>query len=69
MNLVDCLLEAQATASRTGFTIAVVHAPLENSEDEDGPYGFCPSSAVPILFRHGRVEQVIQPDPALSKPG
>jgi len=35
-----------------GVTIVVVHAPVENTE-ENGVFGYCPESGVSILFRFG----------------
>jgi hypothetical protein len=55
MTLERAIAEAkrEAQADDGGLVIVVVNAPIENAEDEDGPYGYCPAEAVPYLFKHG----------------
>jgi len=62
MNQLDCLNAAQRTAESEKVKIAVVDDPIANAEEEDGPFGYCPVEAVGLLFPHGRLVCVINPD-------
>jgi hypothetical protein len=61
MTLKEAIIDAKKIAKESKLAIAVVNAPIENAEDESGPYGYCPEMAVHILYRWGKVEQVIHP--------
>lgn len=61
MTLQDAIAGARKAAQESQLPIAVVNAPLENAEDESGPYGYCPVVAKDILFRFGTCEQIIRP--------
>lgn len=61
MNLQDAIKDATKAANECGHPIAVVNAPIENAEDESGPYGYCPLMAKNILYRWGTTEKVIEP--------
>jgi hypothetical protein len=50
MSKENAMAEAQWIASNKRIKMAVVHAPIEHAEDEDGYYGYCPLSGVGILY-------------------
>ena len=49
----DAFRLAQVDARTSGLVLAVVDAPIEEGEDETGPFGYCPIGAVPMLYRYG----------------
>jgi hypothetical protein len=51
MNLQTAIERAQHEATLNNLVMAVVNAPIENA-DQAEPYGYCPMSAVDMLFRH-----------------
>lgn len=51
MKLEDAIREAELAARTVKIEMCVVHAPLENAEEEE-PYGYCPKLAVPTLYAH-----------------
>jgi hypothetical protein len=51
-------VEAKQAARQSGQDIAVLHDPLGCAE-ESGDYGYCPVTAVDILFPHGEVIEII----------
>ena len=55
------IIQAQKEANFSKQEIAVVHAPIENAEEE-GDYSYCTPAAVDILFRlSGKVLVVLKP--------
>lgn len=52
---------ARYEARKWKTPIAVVNAPIENAEDYDGPFGYCPETAVKTLFANATVECVVYP--------
>lgn len=61
MSKEKALLAAKYIARKHQTRMAVVNAPIENAED-DGPWGYCPEQAVKVLFPHGTVETVVNPN-------
>lgn len=61
MTLERATQEAERVAGSTGKTICVYNAPIENAEDPEGPFGFCPPEAFRILFRFGELVRTITP--------
>jgi len=60
MKLENILAQAQKDATENQTRIAIVYDPITNAE-EDGDYNYCPVEAVPILFRFGTIERIIEP--------
>lgn len=46
---------AKVEAKKAKVEIVVVDAPIENAEDESGPFGYCPAEAKDVLFANGTV--------------
>ena len=68
MKLSDAMVQAAGSARRHDIITVVVaegiHANEEAERDADGEsYGYCPESAVPTLYKHGRVVERIVPPP------
>ena len=51
----DAIKQATREALNGNIEMVVVDAPIENGEDESGPFGYCPALAKNILFRFGKV--------------
>jgi hypothetical protein len=54
------IAEAKKAAKESNLPIAVVYAPIEEAESKC-KYGYCPLLAVSILYRWGKIVQVINP--------
>jgi hypothetical protein len=46
---------AQAEARKDKTELVVVNAPVENAEDESGPFGYCATMAKDTLFPNATV--------------
>jgi hypothetical protein len=61
MNLPDAIKDAKKAARDCGYPVVVVHAPIEEAENESGCYGFCPAMAKDILYRWATVVKTVKP--------
>lgn len=62
MTLDHALQAAGEEANKHNLVLVVVNAPIENAEEEDGPYSYCPLGAQTYCFRYGEIEHFVLPE-------
>lgn len=63
MNKENAIADAKRTAKNYKARIAVVNAPIEMAEENDGPFGYAPSGhGVETLFRHATIVGFAEPN-------
>lgn len=53
---------AQKEATKYQCDIAVVYAPIENAEEYDGDYGYCPPRMANIIYKWGEIVCICNPE-------
>jgi hypothetical protein len=53
-------------AVKNKVKICIVNAPIENADDDSGPYGFTSVEGLVLLYKYGEIEAMISPNGTIA---